>query len=293
MLNRCSGCGRVGATPLRVHGQSIYGYLLCQNCGTGRIDPEPAPAAAETYDSGYFVAGGARAGYADYEADETWHRRTARTRLGRVADALSGGPGGRLVDVGGAVGFLADEARRLGWEPTVVESSRWAGERAAARSLPVVPALADLEELAGTVDAVTFFQSLEHMPDPQQALREAACLLRPGGVVVIESWDVTSRAARLAGRRWQQLSPPSVLWLFSPQGLAGMVHRAGLTTRSWRPTGKLVSAATVVGQSVGDRAPGLARLLQPVLSGVGVPYFLDDLVTCVAARPERRSRSAV
>ena len=276
-----------------------HGYRLCTGCGLGRIDPWPAPGQAESYDEGYFVDGGGRAGYAGYEADELWHRRTARVRLDRVDAALlrtapdarqpPGGPAqqppagrGVLVDVGGAVGYLADEARLRGWRTATVEVSAWAAGRAAARGLRVVSGLSELTDLTGAVDVVTFFQSLEHLPDPEQALRAASGLLRPGGLVVVETWDVTSRTARWAGSRWQQLSPPSVLWLFSPDGLGTMAARAGLRPWSWQATGKVVSAATVHAQ-----LPWASGRLRPSLAAIGIPYRLDDLVTCVAQKPVR------
>lgn len=46
-------------------------------------------------------------------------------------------------------------------------------------------------------DAITFFQSLEHLLDPWDHLAIAADVLDPGGVVVIETWDNTSRVARI------------------------------------------------------------------------------------------------
>ena len=134
-------------------------------------------------------------------------------------------------------------------------------------------------------DAVTFFQVLEHMEDPQQVLARATELLRPGGVIVCETWDAASRTARLAGRSWQQLSPPSVLWLFTPDSMRRFVTAAGLETVSWRPSPKVVGAATVLGQSLSVESRTPARLTTGALARVGVPYVFDDLVTFVARRP--------
>lgn len=238
---------------------------------------------AAFYDGGYFVDGGARAGYANYEADERIHRGTARSRLKRVAAA--GVTSGRLVDVGTAVGYLPDEARRMGFEPAAVEVSSWAGDRARARDLRVESSMTDLADLRRTIDAVTFFQVLEHMPDLRDALRQAFLLLRPGGVLVCETWDASSRTARWAGHRWQQLSPPSVLWLFDPSSMRRLLEELGFEVVSWRATPKAVSLATVLGQTVDPSKGGVNRVLGPVVSRTPVPYFLDDLVTFAARRP--------
>ncbi|WP_040159531.1 class I SAM-dependent methyltransferase [Nigerium massiliense] len=281
----CTACHRAGYTVLTPAGEDGYRYLMCSQCGNGRIDP--APIAAEPYDRGYFVDGGARAGYTDYEADEPWHRRTARTRLGRVADALhrTGTPAaqrGRIVDVGAATGFFLDEAAKRGWDASAVELSSWAAERARARGFRVESDLAAYA-VDDPFDAVCFFQVLEHVPDAADALARASALLRPGGVVVCETWDAASRTARIAGRRWQQLSPPSVLWLFTEAGIRPWLQDAGLRLVSWRRSPKIVSLATVAGQALPDGRLGDA--LRRVGSRVGVPYPLDDLVTFVAVKP--------
>ena len=120
------------------------------------------------------------------------------------------------------------------------------------------------------------FQVLEHVTDPFDLLRRAAALLRPGGVVLCETWDPESWTARLAGRRWEQLSAPSVLWLFSRGTTDRMLAAQGLRLQSWRVSPKIVGLGTMLGQiSVAGRNR---------LRGWGVPYPLDDLVTFSAVK---------
>lgn len=276
-MEACECCGETEHVPLvPVGGHHTRPYRICRRCGTGHLDS--GPAVGETFDEGYFVQGGARAGYMDYEADEVWHRRTARRRLQRVAAALPGHTPGRLIDVGAATGFVCDEARRSGWDAAAVERSAWAAERCRTRGIRVEDDLAAYQD-EQPVDAVTFFQSLEHFPDPAGALRLSSRILRPGGVVVCETWDARSWTARLLGRRWQQLSPPSVLWLFTRAGIDHWARDHGFGLTSWRPTPKVVSLATVAGQALGGRSlPGAIGVR------IGVPYFLDDLVTFTLVR---------
>lgn len=279
-------CGFPGATLLTPPGwgAASFGYVCCDACGMGRITPFPAPGAAERYDEGYFVDGGARAGYSDYDADERWHRRTARARLARVERWRQVAGAGLLVDVGTATGYMPDEARQRGYDVAAVEVSGWAADRARSRGVRVERALSDLTDLEGVVDVVTLFQVLEHMPDPADVLATAHRLLRPGGFIVCETWDMESRVAGLAGSRWQQLSPPSVLWLFTPESARRLVEGAGFEAVSWSPTPKVVSLATVAGQALSLAGERLERASRPVTSRIGVPYLGDDLVTFVARK---------
>ena len=181
------------------------------------------------------------------------------------------------MDVGAATGFLLDVARDQGWQASGVEASQWAADRARAKGHPVA---ARLSQCTGPVEAVSYFQVLEHVPDPVASLRTAAGLLAPGGVVICETWDARSLTARLAGSRWQQLSPPSVLWLFTRQGMSRMASQAGLELVSWKASPKLVGLSTVLGQSVAATNHGrAARVLRAAGQLLAVPYPLDDLVT--------------
>jgi SAM-dependent methyltransferase len=92
----------------------------------------------------------------------------------------------RLVDVGSGTGALlaqlsglADEAVGVEVDPIPLEMSR-------ARGLDVREALADDLPFADeTVDLLTAFDVLEHVPDDVAAAREFHRVLRPGGVAVI------------------------------------------------------------------------------------------------------------
>jgi SAM-dependent methyltransferase len=290
MTAPCALCGSTDGTTLHTAEGTGYGYVRCAGCGTGRIDPMPKPAVLdELYGEGYFVDGGPRGGYEDYEADAPLHRRTARRRLRSLRGALPRHDHRprRLVDVGSGTGYVVAEAARAGWDVVAVERSGWAAERIRDRGVPVVADLAAAPFGPGTVDAVTFYQSLEHLPDPAAALEAAAGLLRPGGVVVCETWDLDSRTARAAGRLWHQFSPPSVLWLFDPASGARLVRRAGLEPVSWRLSPKVVSLASAAGHATARMPAPLraaVRLARPLTTRMPLPYALDDLVTFVARR---------
>ncbi len=265
-------------------------YLRCAGCGLVRLDPVPAPEAlAEVFDDGYFHGGGARGGYDDYDADAETHRANAARRLSRLASSTpSGSASPLLIDVGCASGYTLDAARERGWRGVGVEVSPAAADRARARGFRVESTMEALADLAGTVDAVCFFQVLEHLPEPDAALAAAARLLRPGGVVLCETWDGASRIARLFGARWQQLSPPSVLWVFDRGSATALFGRAGVPLDTWQPTSKLVSPGLVMGQ-LGPRLP---RPLAPAAAAaarlfgkVRVRYALGDLVSVEASTP--------
>lgn len=96
------------------------------------------------------------------------------------------GPG-RILDVGSALGAFLKIAEAKGFRPEGVEISKFAADFAREkRGLTVFNG--DLEhfpEADGSFDAITFWDSIEHVTHPLENLRTAARLLRPGGVVLL------------------------------------------------------------------------------------------------------------
>lgn len=299
----CPGCGQVAWHPWRAAGD--WRYLRCGLCRLARIDPMPtADDLGAVFDDGYFTGGGARGGYPDYDADRRTHLANAGHRLDRVRrlDGRDhraprvGDDAPLLVDVGCASGYTLDVAVRRGWRAVGVEVSPDAAARARSKGHRVVATLDELTgptsgsssgsssgSLIGAVDVVGFFQVLEHLPDPLAALTTARALLRPDGVVICETWDGDSLIARLSGDRWQQLSPPSVLWVLDRPSARAVTARAGLQLIDWRPSSKLVSVGLVAGQLGAGPLAGAARRVVRRAGGSRVRYGLGDLVTFVAS----------
>ena len=114
-------------------------------------------------------------------------------------------PAGRLLDVGAALGTFLKIAESRGWKAEGVEISRFAADFAREkRGLTVFNG--DLEGFPaedGTFDAVTFWDSIEHVTHPLENLNTAVRLLCPGGVLLLttDNFDcLVADAARLTYR---------------------------------------------------------------------------------------------
>jgi hypothetical protein len=106
-------------------------------------------------------------------------------------------------------------------------------------------------------------------------------LLRPGGYLLIESWDSESWTARLFGRHWHEYSPPSVLHYFSRSSLLRLAQLHGFRLlASGRPAKKISAghAKSLLEHKL--RGPAF-RLLRPLLGiipeGLVLPYPSEDL----------------
>lgn len=93
---------------------------------------------------------------------------------------------GTVLDVGCGGGAFLWLCQTKGWKAMGVEPSRDAAAYARRRGLNIhdqawpIPSIAD-----ESVEAVTFINVLDHLPDPFEALREASRVLKPEGLLYI------------------------------------------------------------------------------------------------------------
>ncbi|MGH7822883.1 MAG: class I SAM-dependent methyltransferase, partial [Candidatus Binatia bacterium] len=220
----CTTCGLTGAVvPYRRVGD--WPLVRCRDCGLVSL-------------SGSRDAGGdLSATNEPFFSNEDFHRwfldnePVFRERSRRDLDELArfANPG-RLLDVGCGVGLFLDEARRCGWQVQGLEASAAPGRIARERfGLPVITAtIADAGLPDRSFDVVTFFDVLEHLPDPRAALDRAARILRPGGLLVAQSPNLQSLMARLTGEQWRWYFLPQHLHHFTPSTLGRLLCATGL-----------------------------------------------------------------
>ena len=112
--------------------------------------------------------------------------------------------GGRLLEIGCAVGFLLRAARERGFDAVGVEMSEWASAYARDElGLDVVTGrLEDVAFDADSFDVVVMADVIEHLTDPRATLREIRRVLKPGGQLLLLTPDAGSIVARAAGARW-------------------------------------------------------------------------------------------
>ena len=276
-----AGC-RVCGSP-RVHELfPVHGVVLrhCDACGVSFSPPEDEHDDTARYGAGYFTGTGQ---YRDYLRDEATHRRQARRYLRRLRRA--GFTGGRLLDVGCAAGFFLDEARRAGWTVRGVEVSPYASAVARDRfALDVEQAsFLDAHLDGAQFDVVTFFNVFEHLERPADVAARLGAIVRPGGMVLIETWDPDSLVARALGRHWHQWDPRFVPYYYSVRTLGLIFDARQWRVKWWSPSAKWISVGRACEIVAGGlKAGALRRLLERAAVGllceVDLPYFAGDLV---------------
>jgi ubiquinone/menaquinone biosynthesis C-methylase UbiE len=138
----------------------------------------------------------------------------------------------RVLDVGGGTGRGADALTAQ--ERIVADAAEGMTRQARRNGFEAVRAdAANLPFADESVDAVLIVDALHHFGDPERTITEAARVIRPGGVFVIQEIDPTSTVGRFieAGEHLYGFDST----FFTPEDLGRRVADAGLDAKFRSP----------------------------------------------------------
>lgn len=143
---------------------------------------------------------------------------------------------GTLVDVGANTGELLDFAKSCGCRTLGVELSQDSRRVLESKGHEAISALDELSDQS--VDVLTAFDLVEHLPDINGFLQTCSNKLKPGGRLLILTGDIESLSARVAGSAWWYCNYPEHICFPSRQFLGSVKGLNGLKSiRTWAATG--------------------------------------------------------
>lgn len=197
-------------------------------------------------------------------------------------------PPGKLVDMGAYTGVFVEIAAQHGWDAFGVEPSHWAVEQAREHGLHMIEGTLANSGLAdNSLDVVTMWDVIEHVPNPFGEMQQAQRLLKPGGLLVVHTMDIDSRFARVMGGRWPWLMEMHIYY-FSRRTLKHMLEKVGFTVIRIEPQGRYLRLGYFATR-IGGFSPLLGRLLSRLfrllrLNEMPMPLNFGDLVTAYALK---------
>lgn len=213
-----------------------------------------------------------------------------RERARSASMHLDGRPPGRLLEIGCGDGTFLHRMKCAGWSVEGVETDPGAAQAARQKYGLAVRSgnLAQQCFPAGEFDAVTLQHVIEHVYDPEELLREAHRILKPGGVLVVVTPNAQSWGHRRFGAHWRGLEPPRHIHVFTPAALTSTARKAGfaqISTRTTTVNAWIILAATLASkrQTKGGEGGGRHSVLARVVD-ISMALLLHILATVANRR---------
>ncbi|MDE0915508.1 MAG: class I SAM-dependent methyltransferase [Planctomycetota bacterium] len=175
--------------------------------------------------------------------------------------------GGNLLEIGSNVGGFLHAARSAGWSPVGIEPVAACAEYARSeRGLQVHACTLEVAELPSDhFDALYSNAVFEHLWSPTRTLAEATRVLRPGGVVFLDTVNYDSYTRRFLEEKWKLYDPAMHACIYTPDTLKRLCMGAGLTPL-WMRSHRVHLRP--------NAAPRLGRIARRVEELVKLPFGL-------------------
>lgn len=170
---------------------------------------------AQVYSDDYFFGG--KDGYPDYMKEKDLLFKSGLNYAKILSKYMKPG---EVLDVGSAAGFILKGLETAGWRCHGVEPNDTMAAYGR-NELKLDIQTGGLEDYRSDIkfDLISIIQVVGSFYDVDKALATSATLLKKGGYVIVESWDMDSYAARLQGKNWHEYCPPSVTNWYSDKTL--------------------------------------------------------------------------
>ena len=120
---------------------------------------------------------------------------------------------GQILDIGAGTGEFLSVAKNDGWQAIGVEPSDKAKSIAINKGVLFVEKTSELEN--HSVDVISMWHVLEHIPDLDKQIKELKRLLKPTGTLIIAVPNFKSFDAKHYGKFWAAYDVPIHFWHFS------------------------------------------------------------------------------
>lgn len=192
---------------------------------------------------------------------------------------------GDLLDVGAGSGILVAQALQKGYRASGIDPSASLVKQAQARNLPVTQGTLSNHTPQQCYDIITLMDVVEHVVQPLTLLTHIASRLKPDGLLMLTTPDVSSLAAGYLCNQWWHYRIAHISY-FNRQTLAQALDKAGLRAIAWHRPRWYFSLEYLL-QRVGHYMPWITKWPLPsCLKNCQIPLnFYDSWLVIAEKKP--------
>lgn len=208
-----------------------------QECGTcGFVFTSPRPQNSDLgmfYESDEYISHSNTKKGIVSRLYQSVRNRTLRQKLALINSRQKKGA---LLDIGCGTGEFANVMKQDGWAVRGIEPGDKAREAATQNyGLDVQPEEALANIAPASMDVITMWHVLEHVPDLQGRVKELKSILKQDGLLIIAVPNRNSHDAAYYGKHWAAYDVPRHLWHFRPQDIRALFGPQGFEVKEVLP----------------------------------------------------------
>lgn len=175
----------------------------------------------QIYSDNYFFNGGS--GYPNYTLEKNILIKRGEYYAEKIKQFMMPG---KVLDIGAAAGFILKGFENKGWKGTGIEPNLSMVEYGQnTMGVNILKGTIETIKLEGMFDLILMIQVVAHVYDLHNSIRKINEILKPGGYVLIETWNKDSFTAKLFGSNWHEYSPPGTLNYLSKKTLNRLMRQ--------------------------------------------------------------------
>jgi ubiquinone/menaquinone biosynthesis C-methylase UbiE len=140
---------------------------------------------------------------------------------------------GTVLDVGSGTGDFLHVINQFGFQGVGFEPGEKPRQKAIEKGIRFIDDLTVIER--ESIDAITLWHVLEHIPDYEDQLKLFQEILKPGGVLIIAVPNFKSFDAKHYHKYWAAYDVPRHLWHFSEPAIKRLAIENGLQWVATKP----------------------------------------------------------
>jgi SAM-dependent methyltransferase len=141
--------------------------------------------------------------------------------------------GGRLLEIGSGLGHLVGQLEDA-FKTYGMDLNHWAINQSKSVVEKTALQTASAQEIPfanGVFDVVIIKHIVEHLPDPEKAIREIGRVTAPGGILILATPNLDSLLKPWKGEKWIGYQDPTHISLKSPSVWLDWIKRSGFSLK--------------------------------------------------------------
>ena len=286
-VGRCNFCGcteRVILYEDNVH------LVRCAKCGViYSLAQMDMVSMKKFYNEEYFIStDSVKRGYTHYFDDKKNIIKTFQKRMDSINRLYP--KKGKLLDIGCAAGFFLHVARKSGWEVEGVDISRVCADYAKNKLNLVVhnDVFTNLNFADNSYDVITMWDYLEHSLFPREDILKAHKLLKPGGLLVIATPDISSLPSRIFRSHWIGIKLEEHFYYFSRKKIVNFLKSVGFELLKSCYIGKYVSSSMFCDRLIYYNS-FLSNVTKKLFKKINVSFYCNPFdIMCLILKKENK-----